>query len=246
MTETPRPSPTIARIDDASLTSWRTSGATPWAPKAARTSRFAAGAVRMAAQRRGRGRATVAGAASGWEAGHGQQLVGHQRLELEPVVLAGDDRDVDGPRSHPGDQLVVVAVQHRHREGRVTALEAGQQRGQDGGRDARHRPEADMAGRDAAASSRSWRMPSTSPRIARLRTSARSPSVVRTATPRPRRNRSPPSSSSSARTARLTPGWLMCSRRAASPNPPHSATVTNARSCASVMRAMRDRHWPSD
>jgi hypothetical protein len=51
-------------------------------------------------------------------------------------LAPGSDEDeglVDGPRSHPRHELVVMAVQDRHRKGRVAALEPGQQRGQNRG-----------------------------------------------------------------------------------------------------------------
>lgn len=68
VTETPSPSPTSARIDDASLTSRATFGVTPQAPRVASASRSQPARVRMnGSSARSRGR-TAWRVASGWVA----------------------------------------------------------------------------------------------------------------------------------------------------------------------------------
>jgi len=79
----------------------------------------------------------------------GEQLIGHQWLERESVVVTRDHCEVDRAHPQPAHQLVVVAVEHCHRERGMSPFEAGQQRGQDGERDAWHGAEADVATRQA-------------------------------------------------------------------------------------------------
>ena len=133
-------------------------------------------------------------------------FVRHEWLEGESVVVTRDHCDVNRAHPQPAHQLVVVPVEHRHRERGMSPFEAGQQRKPAGERNAWHQTEADVAARQAIRLVALLADHLGLAEVARAPARTRSPSVVGAATPCARTKRSPPSSTSSARTARLAPG----------------------------------------